>query len=323
MIALHLELKKLQKQYLVALNKMEDSEQEFRSQCDQGEMKGKRQLKVVLWALCKESNIANGEGQNMGDSLCGKSDQLKKENEPRDVQKFFASPYSVEGLERMSTICWEDQDLKTTAKAEWDDRDNIFGLETPKIENVDDGLKVKEEVEFGGERREQKEKVDFGEERKEGKCIKFEDSKDCSDESQAAGVEMTQVKETAKAIGSILAMENEDSQSQVKAEYEEGSFAKDIERKHNFRATEDVEKVQVNAEYEEGSRREQIGEVSEAKVSFFFLLHHNLGFVSYIICPFIECCQGATEAGTERKPPGNNSKEGFDTIVNKSFWTVC
>ena len=285
MIALHLELKKLQKQYLVALNKMEDSEQEFRSQCDQGEMKGKRQLKVVLWALCKESNIANGEGQNMGDSLCGKSDQLKKENEPRDVQKFFTSPCSVEGLERKSRICCEDQDLKTTAKAEWDDRDNLFGLATPKIENVDDGLKVKEEVEFGEEKREQKEKVEFGEERKEGKCFKFEDSKDrgCGDQSQAAGVEMTQVKETAKAIESIHARANEDSQSQVKAEYEEGSFAKDIERKHNFRATEDVEKVQVNAEYEEGSRREQIGEVSEAKVSFFssspqsrFCFIHNM-----------------------------------------------
>ena len=117
---------------------MEDSEQEFRSQCDQGEMKGKRQLKVVLWALCKESNIANGEGQNMVDSRCDqKNDELRRENEPRDVQKFFASPYSVEGLERMSIICCEDQDLKTTAKAEWDDRDNLFGLATPKIENVD------------------------------------------------------------------------------------------------------------------------------------------------------------------------------------------
>ena len=220
----------MQKQYLVALNKMEDSEQEFRSQCDQGEMKGKRQLKVVLWALCKESNIANGEGQNMGDSLCGKSDQLKKENEPRDVQKFFTSPCSVEGLERKSRICCEDQDLKTTAKAEWDDRDNIFGLETPKIENVDDGLKVKEEVDFGEERREQKEKVRFGEERKEGKWFKFEDSKDRSE-----NVQKTQVK--AKAMESMHVMLNEKSQSQVKAEYEEGGKAKDIERKRQPRAT--------------------------------------------------------------------------------------
>merc|ERR1719339_166010 len=57
---------------------------------------------------------------------------------------------------------------------------------------------------------------------------------------------------------SMHVMLNEKSQSQVKAEYEEGGKAKDIERKRQPRATEDVE---MKAEYEEGSRMEHIVEV--------------------------------------------------------------
>ena len=258
----------LQKLRLVALNKM-----------DQEQLDLKSQLRVAAWALCKESNIANGEGQNMVHSGFGKwlnkSDKLKEENGPRDVQKFFTSSCS----ERKPIVCCEDQDLKTADKAKRDQRGNLVGLATPKIENVDDCLKVKEEVEFGEERMEQKmkDKVEFGEERKEGKGFKFEDSKDRSEDAQK-----TQVKEKAKAIESMHARLNEESQSQVKAEYEEGGKAKDIERKRQPRATEDVEKTQAKAEYEEGGRREHIVEVSsvsESKVSIF--LHHDLYFASF------------------------------------------
>ena len=106
-------------------------------------------------------------------------------------------------------------------------------------------------------------------------CFKFEDSKD-----RCEGVHKTQVK--AKALESMHVWLNEESQSQVKAEYEEGGKAKDIERKRQPRATEDVEMTQAKAEYEEGSRMEHIVEVSsvsEAKV----FLHHNLYFATNYI----------------------------------------
>ena len=245
---------------------------------DQEQLNKKSQLKVAAWALCKESNIANGERQNMVYSGFGKwfnkSDKLKEDNEPRDVQKFVTSSCSEEGLEGKPIACREDQDLKTTDKAKRDHRDNLVGLATPRIENVDDCLKVKEQVEFGEERREQKleEEVEFGEERKEGKWFKFEDSKDRSED-----VQKTQVK--AKAMESMHVMLNEKSQSQVKAEYEEGGKAKDIERKRQPRATEDVE---MKAEYEEGSRMEHIVEVSSVSEAKIFL-HHNLYFATNYI----------------------------------------
>ena len=258
---------------------------------DQEQLNKKSQLKVAAWALCKESNIANGERQNMVYSGFGKwfnkSDKLKEDNEPRDVQKFVTSSCSEEGLEGKPIACREDQDLKTTDKAKRDQRDNLVGLATPRIENVDDCLKVKEEVEFKEERREQemKEEVEFGEERKEGKGFKFEDSKDRSED-----VQKTQVKEKAKAIESMHARLDEESQSQVKAEYEEGGKAKDIERKRQPRATEDVEKTQAKAEYEEGSRREHIVEVSSvlfrSKGVYFSsprpIFCHELYFASFV-----------------------------------------
>ena len=67
-----------------------------------------------------------------------------------------------------------------------------------------------------------KRKVEFGEERREGKCFKLKDLKDVGEEkSQAVDVEKTQVKENV--IASMRARSNEESKSQVKAEYEEGS----------------------------------------------------------------------------------------------------
>ena len=276
-----------------ALDKMEDSEQGLmRSKSDQKQLKEKEQLKVAAWAVCKESNIAKGEGQSMVHSVCAtvpgkrlnESDKLKKENDPRDVSKIFASPCSVEGLERKPIVCCEDRDLKTTAKAEGGQRDKLVGLATPKIENVDDCLKVKEEVEFGEESREQKmkEKVEIGEERKEGKCFKFEDSKD-----RCEGVHKTQVK--AKALESMHVWLNEESQSQVKAEYEEGGKAKDIGRKRQPRATEDVEKTQAKAEYEEGSRREHIVEVSSVLLRSKGVYFSSPRPIFCFICPSLGC----------------------------------
>ena len=124
-------------------------------------------------------------------------------------------------------------------------------------------------------------KVEYGEERREGKCFKLEDSKDCGEEkSQAMDVEKMQAKEKVKAIiESMPARANEESQSQVKAEYEEGVKAKDIERKRQPRATEDVE---MKAEYEEGSRMEHIVEVSSVSEAKIFL-HHNLYFATNYI----------------------------------------
>ena len=252
-----------------ALDKMEDSEQGLmRSKSDQKQLKEKEQLKVAAWAVCKESNIAKGEGQSMVHSVCAtvpgkrlnKSDKLKKENDPRDVSKFFASP-CVEGLERKPIVSCEDQDLKTTAKAEGGQRDKLVELAT-----------VKEEVTIGElERREQKMKgkVEYGEERREGKCFKLEDSKDHGEEkSQAMDVEKTQAKEKVKAIiESMHAKTNEESQSQVKAEYEEeGRKAKrDMERKLRM-----LERRKLGeAQFEGGSRREDIveaGSTSEARV---------------------------------------------------------
>jgi len=161
----------LQKQRLLAPKKMEDLEQGFQSKCDQEQLKEKVQLKVAAWALCKESNIASGEKLkvNIMNPLCAipprkrlKSDKPKKENELGE--KFFTSSSSVnlESFERC-----EGQDLKITSKA---GRDNVVGLlMTPKIETVDDGLEVKEEVEFGDEKGEQKvkKKAELGEEQKE------------------------------------------------------------------------------------------------------------------------------------------------------------
>jgi len=300
---------------------MEDSEHWFQSKCDKEQLKEKAQLKVAVWALCKESNIASGEGQNILDSVCAsppgkrlKSDELKKENGSRGLQKFFASPCSVEGLERKPILCCEDQDLKATAEAERDPRDNLVGLVIPRIENVDAGLK--EEVEFGGgERREEKvkEKVEFWEVRKEGKCFKFEDSKNHGDESQATDIEMTQVKETARAMENIHAMENEDSQSQVKAEYEEGSYAKDSEMKHDARATEDVEKMQEKVEYKEDSRREQIGEessASEAKIV------RTLAKIQQK-----QKLEGSYQAGTQKRILLQLSTRAFEQFVKwKGSW---
>jgi len=261
---------------------MEDSEQGLmRSKSDQKQLKEKEQLKVAAWAVCKESNIAKGEGQSMVHSVCAtvpgkrlnKSDKLKKENDPRDVSKFFASP-CVEGLERKPIVSCEDQDLKTTAKAEGGQRDKLVELAT-----------VKEEVTIGElERREQKMKgkVEYGEERREGKCFKLEDSKDCGEEkSQAMDVEKMQAKEKVKQakkevkqakekvkaiIESMPARANEESQSQVKAEYEEGRKAKrDMERKLRMLKRRKLREAQ----FEGGSRREHIveaGSTSEARV---------------------------------------------------------
>ena len=112
-------------------------------------------------------------------------------------------------------------------------------------------------------------KVEYGEERREGKCFQLEDSKDHGEEkSQAMDVEKTQAKEKVKAIiESMHAKTNEESQSQVKAEYEEeGRKAKrDMERKLRM-----LERRKLGeAQFEGGSRREDIveaGSTSEARV---------------------------------------------------------
>ena len=66
-------------------------------------------------------------------------------------------------------------------------------LLSPKLENVNDGFKVKEEVEFGEEREQKvKEKVEYGEEGMEQKCFKLEDSEDEYDEmNRNVGVNAT------------------------------------------------------------------------------------------------------------------------------------
>ena len=74
------------------------------------------------------------------------------------------------------------------------------------------------------------------------------------------------------------------------------------------------------------SKREQIVDAksaSEAKVSFFSCSPQSMLCFK---CLFIGCwdsCHDATEADAESRPSSKNSKEGFDTVVKKSFWTVC
>ena len=80
---------------------MEDSEQRFGRKCDQEEKKEKMQLKVAAWAVCKESNITNGEEQNMVHPVCAttlrkrlQSKELKTEYELGE--KLFTSSCTVD-----------------------------------------------------------------------------------------------------------------------------------------------------------------------------------------------------------------------------------
>ena len=198
---------------MVARNKMVDPEQGLRSRCDEEQLKEKSQLKVAVWAQCKESNVVDGERQG---------DKLMKENEPRDMQKFFTSScYSVEGLESKLMVYSEDEDLKKRAKTK---RDNLDGLAIPKIENVDDGMEVKEEVEFG-------------EERNEGKAEYYE-YEECGKEKDIEKKHIPKVEQVKVEQVKVEQVKVE----QVKVEYEE-----DIRRNHNVDASSASEvKVSIN-----------------------------------------------------------------------------
>ena len=58
---------------------MKDSEQGFQRKCDQEQQKEKAQLKVAVWALCKESNVASGENSIASEKEL-KSEGNRKEN---------------------------------------------------------------------------------------------------------------------------------------------------------------------------------------------------------------------------------------------------
>ena len=188
---------------------MEDSKQGFRVEFGQEQQKGRVQLKVAAWALCKESNVASGENsiasekelkseenrkennvvsgklQNVASSLYAITSEMKlKKKIPETVKEVQKIPYhcSVLGVERKRLFRSEGL-LRKKFKAEKELKNHVGEVATPRAKNksVPDFLNLKKEVEFGKEKKEIKcYEEDNGEEVEE-----FEDDNDEMDTQMA------------------------------------------------------------------------------------------------------------------------------------------
>lgn len=234
-------------QSLIALNRMEDSG--FRSMCDKEQEKEKVHLRVAAWARCKESNIGE-EGQNLVCSPAAppekglKREELKKENETREVQKFLTSSCSVEGLKEGKPTVWcEGENLR---KRLWLKGNNLVGVVTPKIASMQD---VKEEVKFGKEKPEQKWETP------EQKWFKFEDSKDHGEEIEDETDEM-EFNEADEDVRDIIAGKAYVHFRRLKSLMEHGHLKKkDLAKMRNARVVQVPGKGEV-VQFLTSSRRD-------------------------------------------------------------------
>ena len=81
---------------------MKDSKQGFRSKSGQDQQIERVQLKVVAWALCKESNVASEDEQNVVSSVAAPekeliTEELKTGYVTKDLQKTHGSLCKEDG----------------------------------------------------------------------------------------------------------------------------------------------------------------------------------------------------------------------------------